>query len=444
MPRATLSLEFVTPCFLGGSDNHSLAEWRAPSVRGQLRWWYRALAGAQKDGDLDKVRAGETALFGSTERASPLRIRASGQTAVVAAGGPCGYGRPLGAAELAREWLGPSASDEALRQQVEERLRLQRNGNPIPSNPVHYLGYGCITYDRDQRANLFTHARIEPGGQAGITLMWPGLQQHQAMAQEFKLLEASLWAWLNLGGIGAKSRRGFGSLRCLRAAGNPDGGPNYAPANVAAFKAEAQRLLKPLHKGNGLPEWSHFSAKTRILIATAGSRAQIDRTGKAAGTPRPGWDAALERAGSWFIGFRRRYGSSVDERATLRGRDYEWAAPNGHKHEQGIPDRGGFGLPLPFDKRIVTWRRSARAGSEPSRGELDADNRRASPLLLHVARLGDEWFPVFTYIPSRLIPAGAKLAFKSKAVERDVAKQQEVVAHFLDDLLAKNLLEKVL
>ena len=439
MPRATLSLEFVTPCFLGGSDNHSLAEWRAPSVRGQLRWWYRALAGAQKDGDLDKVRAGETALFGSTERTSPLRVRASGQPAVVAAGGPCEYGRPLGAAELAREWLGPSASDEALRQQVEDRLRLERNGKIIRSNPVHYLGYGCITYDKGSA--LFTHARIEPGGQADITLMWPGLQ---ALAQEFKLLEASLWAWLNLGGIGAKSRRGFGSLRCLRAAGNPDGGPNYAPANVAAFKAEAQRWLEPLHKGNGLPEWSHFSAKTRILIATTGSRAQLDRTGKTAGTSRPGWDTVLECAGSWFIGFRRRYGISRDERAQLRERDYEWAAPNGHKHEQGIPDRGGFGLPLPFDKRIVTWRRAAQGGSEPSRAELDADNRRASPLLLHVARLGDEWFPVFTYIPSRLIPAGAKLAFKSKAVERDVAEQQQVVTRFLDDLAAKKLVEDVL
>ena len=38
----TLSLEFLTPAFLCGADQ-SRAELRAPSIRGELRWWFRVL-----------------------------------------------------------------------------------------------------------------------------------------------------------------------------------------------------------------------------------------------------------------------------------------------------------------------------------------------------------------------------------------------------------------
>lgn len=42
------TLEFITPCFCAGSDQ-SKAEVRAPSIRGELRWWFRALGGSQKE-----------------------------------------------------------------------------------------------------------------------------------------------------------------------------------------------------------------------------------------------------------------------------------------------------------------------------------------------------------------------------------------------------------
>ncbi|MEI6890579.1 MAG: type III-B CRISPR module RAMP protein Cmr1 [Pontiella sp.] len=37
-------MEVVTPCFCAGADQ-SKAEIRAPSIRGELRWWFRALGG---------------------------------------------------------------------------------------------------------------------------------------------------------------------------------------------------------------------------------------------------------------------------------------------------------------------------------------------------------------------------------------------------------------
>jgi CRISPR type III-B/RAMP module RAMP protein Cmr1 len=68
MTQKTYTLEFITPCFCAGADP-SRAEIRAPSIRGQLRWWFRALGGNPAD---------ETKVFGSVAgdaKASAITIR---------------------------------------------------------------------------------------------------------------------------------------------------------------------------------------------------------------------------------------------------------------------------------------------------------------------------------------------------------------------------------
>lgn len=44
MKKQTYTLELITPCFCAGA-NPAQAEIRAPSIRGQLRWWFRTLGG---------------------------------------------------------------------------------------------------------------------------------------------------------------------------------------------------------------------------------------------------------------------------------------------------------------------------------------------------------------------------------------------------------------
>jgi CRISPR-associated protein Cmr1 len=201
MPHASLQVEFVTPCFLGGADNATLAEWRVPSVRGQLRWWYRCIAGGHYGGDLTRTREGEVRLFGSTDRASPLRIRASSsphslQVRPVASP----FGKRVNASTLAKAWR-----DE--RPEVVTRLSVRRAGTEVPSNPVEYLAFGAVVFDRDRHETVLAPAHIEAAKEAGLRLMWPA----SVVNADLRLLRAALWAWLNLGGIGAKSRRGFGS-----------------------------------------------------------------------------------------------------------------------------------------------------------------------------------------------------------------------------------------
>jgi len=176
-----------------------------------------------------------------------------------------------------------------------------------------------------------------------------------------------------------------------------------------------------------LPEWTSFSQRSRIFL---GRETQSS------------WADALVTLGSWLIGFRRRYGNKdKDTRTTragvpLRDRDYEWAAPKGGSPRAGMPDRAGFGLPLPF-------RRKFRDGT--SKGETvgweapDGDARRASPLLLHVECLGkDKYVPVMTYLPARFLPAGGKLTFEGGGRNEKAPPtpmQLDIVDRFLEHLL---------
>jgi len=68
MTRQTYTLELITPCFCAGADP-AQAEIRAPSIRGQLRWWFRVLGGNAAD---------ESAVFGCVagdENSTSSRIR---------------------------------------------------------------------------------------------------------------------------------------------------------------------------------------------------------------------------------------------------------------------------------------------------------------------------------------------------------------------------------
>ena len=70
MNRHTFRIQFITDALLGGATPHEAGEVRVPSIRGQLRWWARALG---------LGRAVEDRLFGSiagdSGRASSVTLR---------------------------------------------------------------------------------------------------------------------------------------------------------------------------------------------------------------------------------------------------------------------------------------------------------------------------------------------------------------------------------
>jgi CRISPR/Cas system CMR-associated protein Cmr1 (group 7 of RAMP superfamily) len=80
MMTKNYEIELITPCFCGGAEPDKRAEVRVPSIRGQLRWWFRTLGGFKS---LNRsVRKQEDLVFGSGSgeegTASCLILRVSG------------------------------------------------------------------------------------------------------------------------------------------------------------------------------------------------------------------------------------------------------------------------------------------------------------------------------------------------------------------------------
>jgi len=400
MNRESLEVEFVTPCFLRGSEDPG-AEWRAASIRGQLRWWLRAIAGA--DRPLAEVRRIEDELFGDTGRGSMVRLRTRPGAGLAPSREMRTLHTPdLNAAALAGRWGDPTA---------EARLRIRSpRGLEMSSNPVFYLAFGAITGGTLRRAFL------PPGAKGFLDVTWV-----RTPGDEIKrLFDQSLWAWLHLGGIGSKSRKGFGSLQRLPAGSRQD------------FIDEMKSMLPRWSQAQPGPQWTRFSPGSRIFLG-----AKEERT----------WQDALSLLGSWLIGFRRRYGFLGETRSangtSLKGRDYEWLDPASPNKLAGFPDRVGFGLPLPFRRTNPRTNQAETVMVIWDSGQGDA--RRASPLLLHVAHVGSGYLPVLTYLPAQLLPDGAELRFKQRPDHRPPHNPliATVVTRFLDDLHGKKLIEEV-
>lgn len=404
---ARFTVDFVTPCFLSGADGKT-AEWRSTSIRGQLRWWLRAIA----PGNLGHVRELEERIFGSTSQQSNVVVLVS-ESPPTLGGGPCRWGMAKDAKQLANAWKDSS-------EQTIKRLTIEKSPT---SNAIHYLGYGPILWIKEKKQVEITRSYIAPttsGHPSSFELRWSRLSEECE-----RLLLAAVAAWLHLGGIGARSRRGFGSLRCVNVERNASPvGIDFRSGSRDALKTNVQDLLKM--RGPEAVKWSRLGADAHVYLGSSSSDT---------------WEGAMSSVGSWMIAFRRRYGSPLDKRKVPEekgpGLDYAWAAKNGTQRRQGFPDRAGFGLPLPFgklgDAETIVW------------GDADHDNRRASPMLVHIAKLAErEYLPVLTHLPAPLIPDGEKLLFKkAKDAPASQPPSYDIVKTFLRDLEKKELVEMV-
>jgi CRISPR-associated protein Cmr1 len=74
MAKLEFELELLSPLFSYGADQ-SRPEIRAASVRGQLRYWMRAIAGAYLGSDLKELWRLESSVFGSTGVGSGVQVR---------------------------------------------------------------------------------------------------------------------------------------------------------------------------------------------------------------------------------------------------------------------------------------------------------------------------------------------------------------------------------
>ncbi len=153
--------EVVTPMFLGGADGRS-AELRAESIKGALRFWWRALYGSD---DIEDMKKREMYIFGSTEKKSNLNLQIIESNI-----------------EISSE-------------------KLHRSGFHI----LNYLAYG---YD-DNKGTIRQYIQPKSTFDILIRINDRILEESRNYYDEIK---NSLSAIICLGGLGMRSRSGFGSI----------------------------------------------------------------------------------------------------------------------------------------------------------------------------------------------------------------------------------------
>lgn len=289
----------VTPMFCSGADQ-SRAELRLPSFKGVLRFWWRALAWSRNQ-DPERLHAEESSIFGSSGSQGRSRI-------------------------LLRD---PSpGSVEVVEQRHNDWSAWQR-----------YIGFG-ITDGGDRRTRQY----VKPGTTWTIQFLDSGLDSEQ-----FQQVYKALVALGFLGGLGARSRKGWGSvtLERLRIVQQPAGEESD----------ESWRLPRTRE--------SLRSALGRFLDCDAGPKAL------------PGWTAVSSRA-SFAIGPAQKNAQAAHRYLVKRYREAVRSISPTYQRES-------FGLP--------------RHNAERNTGK-----RRASPVFLHVHQAtGGEAFPVATMLPAHFL-----------------------------------------
>lgn len=367
--EATYAL--ASPAFLGGADRDR-AEVRLPSLKGALRFWWRALQ-AQRIQGVARLRAREEMLFGSAE---------VGQSSVSM--------RLMSPLELRLDHQLERGSPAA------QMLGQTNPGRPAP--PVHgllYLGYGVIDTARRTLSRACLRASLE----VRVRLVWrpfagkpPGDMARHTLDEARDELCQALQALGLLGGVGARSRRGFGSM-VLRKIEMEGGRTWHAPASADELRDAIASLYVPDSHDSvaaRLPDWTALSPRARHVLLVP----------RRQGGPTSGL-ALLERLGCEMVRFRsfgkngKILGDEKPERRFVADHDLYKAAQAGRRPERH-PERVVFGLPHNYSKTFQV---------APDR---DFD-RRASPLLVHVHECGSMPVLVLSFLPSRFLPEGSTL-----------------------------------
>lgn len=176
MIRKNYKMTFITPCFCSGA-NSEVAELRASSVRGQLRWWFRALGGS---------RDAEKTIFGGVAQ---------------------------------------KKGDSNVRSGVVVRTRLLKEGSGWtlpqfkPIDPESYVWYyakvsgvdpDAPKFDKDRGGPRWLHnAYFAPGTTWELQVIY-----HDVSLVSNTAFQNALRCFLTLGGIGLRVTRGLGAFEC--------------------------------------------------------------------------------------------------------------------------------------------------------------------------------------------------------------------------------------
>lgn len=340
--------KLITPLFGGGAEPNRadpITVIRGTEVRGQLRFWWRATRGGQFEGSLDKMRQREEEIWGSAAakgKPGPSKVDIYAQC--VAAGKA---DRPF---EVA-----PNKSGRPITQPRKTSVVPQYAAFPLqPEKEAAKIGMETESVRADVEFTL--------------EIGYPKEVEED--------IQAALWAWETFGGLGARTRRGFGALQLV----SVDDKPNPLPRPEQVEIELQKKLQQYVISGECHSDIPHLSHDLRIKVITS-SKAQTS-------TPIQVWNRLIEHLQNFRQKRHKRMGLSLwPEANEIRRRfrkDPKWPPEaNSPKLAHKFP-RSVFGLPiifhLPHDKTLPT--KSFTLQGKPDSASEKTFERLSSALIL--------------------------------------------------------------
>lgn len=392
MKTVEATFRIVTPMFIGGADQTPDDGVRPPSVKGALRFWWRAM-------NWNKFRAAT----GATD-ASALKELHDAEAKLFGLSAKTVNGKQVGGQGC------------FLLQVTNEKF--EGHGAYDQAGQKYLLGQGV-------------NARncLNGGTFSTKILFRPTVSEH-----ERKEVVKALMAWGLLGGLGSRSRHGIGSVAVMELNGTAIYNPPKIPKNISEYKNVLAWLGLPPDDGIDLPPFSAFSKHSRVDCSLTGSNAMnlLNKVG-----------IEMKKYRSYGLYNERTKQHEVDGKKAEKNfspdHDEMLKAVQGTS-PMTLPCRAVFGLPHNyfFKSEFNKLQKEKKEGlTRAGINELDAEReakqyakrnavvelspsseeraRRASPLLIHAHQFPDNTVAIIqTLLPATFLPIGEKITFKAK------------------------------
>jgi CRISPR type III-B/RAMP module RAMP protein Cmr1 len=399
-----LEIAIVTPLFSSGADK-KWVEIRPPSIKGELRFWFRAmmyglLKGKWQDTKpiLQKL---EARIFGNTDCSSPLQIRIKTKNTIF--------------------------------QKPEEVCDLSKTPG------VFYFGFPFYRVERGNNY-ILNKANLQPKSTFILSYCLNSNSSETLQIVEDVML-GSLWLMLHFGGLGARTRRAFGGLQLLLPASvnsqlnfsfpkNPTDIVSYFSTNLKSIEQLFSNFVGTevgsiFEKSNDTPKFSSFMKWKTSFITS----------------PRwTSWQVAMDDLGKFLRSFRNNSTNAPDLHTTTS--DYKnviskflptppsnkiitqndfWVIQS-HAVTKWDLRNDAFGLPL----QIRSQTRSDKA-SKLFKGKFNIStkivwqegnnqqiqdgrwhDRRSSPLFIRLLPItSKQWVAIILLLDAEFLPPGA-------------------------------------
>lgn len=350
MHTITFTCETITPMFLSGADG-TTPELRAPSIKGALRFWWRAMNGHESN-----MKELETKIFGGLGNNTAMRSSFSIQMIT-----------PIKDSDI----------DDLTWKQIGCEKTVSKKGNPyIDSRNTKLKGLAYLYYSTWLDVENIRKS-IKPNVVFEFKIIFHKMEYFDHIINALKAL-------VFLGTLGTRSRRGGGSFWIKDLNFNED-------IDEESRKKE-QELKKSFHnKGITSVEKLRKHIVDSFSI-TSHDRNDYSHLKKAkiyfAQNTTTNWATSLETIAKPFFEFR----------TTVKSR---------------ITDTPNFGFPI-LHQSSKTTMQGGKLTVVNGKEKIDKLERRSSPLIFKLIKVNENFiFPIVLWLSGDLIPQGYEIMDKT-------------------------------